>query len=90
MGGDCDTVGAIAGQIAGAIYGVNTEMLELYSEMPDFKEKRFEAFLVAKKLINKAKPIETDGWCLGFNWLRIACEKFRRWRYWFGKGEDAY
>jgi ADP-ribosyl-[dinitrogen reductase] hydrolase len=24
MGGDCDTVGAIAGQIAGAIYGVDS------------------------------------------------------------------
>lgn len=23
MGGDCDTVGAVAGQIAGAIYGIN-------------------------------------------------------------------
>lgn len=23
MGGDCDTVGAIAGQICGAIYGIN-------------------------------------------------------------------
>jgi ADP-ribosylglycohydrolase len=33
MGGDCDTVGSIAGQIAGALYGVGNEMLELYSEM---------------------------------------------------------
>jgi ADP-ribosylglycohydrolase len=31
MGGDCDTVGSIAGQIAGAIYGVNEEMMKLYS-----------------------------------------------------------
>lgn len=23
MGGDCDTVGAVAGQIAGAIYGID-------------------------------------------------------------------
>lgn len=89
MGGDCDTVGAIAGQIAGAIYGVNTEMLELYSEMPDFKEKRYEAFLVAKKLINQAKPIEKDGWW-PFNCLRIGWENIRRWWYWFGKSEDAY
>lgn len=36
-GGDCDTVGAIAGQIGGAIYGVNEEVLKLYSEMVDFK-----------------------------------------------------
>jgi ADP-ribosylglycohydrolase len=27
MGGDCDTVGSIAGQIAGAIYGINKDML---------------------------------------------------------------
>lgn len=33
MGGDCDTVGAIAGQMAGAIYGVDDNMLKLYSEM---------------------------------------------------------
>lgn len=31
MGGDCDTVGSIAGQIAGALYGIDTRMLELYS-----------------------------------------------------------
>ena len=30
MGGDCDTVGSIAGQIAGALYGVSDEMLRLY------------------------------------------------------------
>jgi ADP-ribosylglycohydrolase len=33
MGGDCDTVGSIAGQIGGAIYGIDEEMLILYSEM---------------------------------------------------------
>ena len=38
LGGDCDTVGSIAGQIAGAMYGVTEEMLELYSEMPDYRE----------------------------------------------------
>lgn len=31
MGGDCDTVGSIAGQIAGAIYGMDEGMLKLYS-----------------------------------------------------------
>jgi ADP-ribosylglycohydrolase len=36
MGGDCDTVGAIAGQIAGAVYGISEDMLQLYSEMSDF------------------------------------------------------
>jgi ADP-ribosylglycohydrolase len=33
MGGDCDSVGAIAGQIAGAMYGIDDEMIKLYSEM---------------------------------------------------------
>ena len=41
MGGDCDTVGAIAGQIAGAIYGVDSDVLELYSQMEDAKQKRY-------------------------------------------------
>jgi ADP-ribosylglycohydrolase len=31
MGGDCDTVGSIAGQIAGAAYGIDSSMLKLYS-----------------------------------------------------------
>lgn len=31
MGGDCDTVGSIAGQIAGALYGIDEGMLQLYS-----------------------------------------------------------
>lgn len=31
LGGDCDTVGAIAGQIAGAMYGIDKHMLKLYS-----------------------------------------------------------
>jgi len=41
MGGDCDTVGAIAGQIAGAIYGIDDYMLHLYSQMDDGKLRRF-------------------------------------------------
>jgi len=57
MGGDCDTVGSIAGQIAGAMYGVDAGMLRLYSEMEDFGEGRFEVFLKGYKLINrKALP----------------------------------
>jgi ADP-ribosylglycohydrolase len=57
MGGDCDTVGSIAGQIAGAMYGVDAGMLRLYSEMEDFGEGRFEVFLKGFKLINrKALP----------------------------------
>ena len=50
LGGDCDTVGAIAGQIAGAMYGVDQEMLRLYSEMVDFKESTYELFLHGVKL----------------------------------------
>ena len=41
LGGDCDTVGSISCQIAGAIYGVDEGMLKLYSEMEDFKHQRF-------------------------------------------------
>ena len=55
MGGDCDTVGAIAGQIAGAMYGIDKEMMRLYSEMVDWKEGRYEVFLKAYKLANKKK-----------------------------------
>jgi ADP-ribosyl-[dinitrogen reductase] hydrolase len=41
MGGDCDTVGAIAGQIAGAIYGIDPGMIHLYSQMEDSLSERF-------------------------------------------------
>lgn len=53
MGGDCDTVGSIAGQIAGALYGVGGSMLELYSEMEDFRNGKYEVFLKAYKLAAK-------------------------------------
>ena len=53
MGGDCDTVGAIAGQIAGAVYGIDEEMLKLYSQMVDFNKERYEVFLKAYKLVTK-------------------------------------
>jgi ADP-ribosylglycohydrolase len=50
MGGDCDTVGAIACQIAGAIYGFNHEVLSLYSQMKDFTSKKYSVFIKAFKL----------------------------------------
>ena len=53
MGGDCDTVGSIAGQIAGAMYGIDSKMLNLYSEMEDYLSGRYEVFLVAYKLVNR-------------------------------------
>ena len=53
MGGDCDTVGAVAGQVAGAVYGIDEEMLKLYSQMVDFTSKRFEVFLKAYKIVTK-------------------------------------
>ncbi len=37
MGGDSSPVGSIAGQIAGSIYGIDEDMLKLYSEMKDFE-----------------------------------------------------
>lgn len=56
MGGDCDTVGAIAGQIAGAIYGIDKYLLHLYSQMEDAYSGRLEVFLRAFKLITH-RPI---------------------------------
>lgn len=50
LGGDSDTVGAIAGQIAGAMYGIDENMLRLYSEMVDFKSGNYELFLHGLKL----------------------------------------
>jgi ADP-ribosylglycohydrolase len=50
MGGDSDTVGAITGQICGAMYGISKEMLNLYSDMPDCSTKRLHLFIVALKL----------------------------------------
>ncbi len=41
MGGDCDTVGAIAGQIAGAIYGIDSYMMLLYGQMEDGKSESY-------------------------------------------------
>lgn len=54
MGGDCDTVGAIAGQIAGAIYGIDPYMLHLYAQMDDCKKGRYEIFLKAFKLATRS------------------------------------
>lgn len=51
MGGDCDTVGAIAGQLGGAIYGISPYMLHLYGQMEDVKTGRFDVFLKAYKLM---------------------------------------
>lgn len=56
MGGDCDTVGAVAGQIAGAIYGIDHYMMHLYSQMEDCKSGRFEVFMKGYKLMTH-KPI---------------------------------
>lgn len=55
MGGDCDSVGAIAGQIGGAIYGIDQYMMHLYSQMEDSTSGRFEVFLKAYKLVNQKK-----------------------------------
>jgi len=53
MGGDCDTVGSIAGQIAGAMYGIDEGMLKLYFQMNDVRKERYEVFVKGYKLINK-------------------------------------
>lgn len=56
MGGDCDTVGAIAGQIGGAIYGIGEYMLWLYGQMDDVVKERYEVFIKAYKLMTH-RPI---------------------------------
>lgn len=55
MGGDCDTVGAVAGQIAGTVYGIDREMLHLYSQMVDFESGRYDLFLKAFKLATRSE-----------------------------------
>ena len=55
MGGDCDTVGAVAGQIAGAVYSIDKEMLKLYSQMVDFESGRYDLFLKAYKLATRSE-----------------------------------
>lgn len=59
MGGDCDSVGSVVGQIAGAMYGLDYKLMKLYSEMSDSREKRYHLFLKGYKLIMK-KGVETE------------------------------
>lgn len=49
-GGDSDSVAAITGQIVGAIYGLETEILDLYKEMN--KWDSFSIATAAYKLMN--------------------------------------
>lgn len=41
MGGNCCTVGAVAGQIGGAIFGLEDYMMEVYQQMEDAKSNRY-------------------------------------------------
>jgi len=41
VGGDADTVAAIVGQIAGALYGITPAMLELYKSVQCFDHNGF-------------------------------------------------
>lgn len=50
MGGDCDTIGAIACQIAGANYAFNMDVLTLFCQMKDFTSKKYSVFIKAFKL----------------------------------------
>lgn len=50
MGGDCDSVGAVACQIAGAVWGFNADIIDLYSQMKDFTSQRYSIFIKAYKL----------------------------------------
>lgn len=60
MGGDCDTVGAISGQIAGAAFGISEDMMHLYSQMQDFTSKRYELILKGIKIATKRKANESE------------------------------
>jgi ADP-ribosylglycohydrolase len=40
MGGDCDTVGAIVGQIMGSFYGLDDEILSLYEGVKQFDNNK--------------------------------------------------
>ena len=51
MGGDSDTVGAIVGQITGAMYGLDHGLMYLYSQMPDVKRRRYQLFKTGYKLV---------------------------------------
>ncbi len=51
MGGDCDTVAAIMGQIVGAYYGLDKELLELYEGVSKFDE--YKIAYMAYKLFEK-------------------------------------
>jgi ADP-ribosylglycohydrolase len=53
MGGDADTVASIAGQIAGAMYGLDESVLHLYKGMEDVTKGRYEVLMRAYKLANK-------------------------------------
>lgn len=53
MGGDCDSVGSVVGQMAGAMYGIDYEMMKLYSHMVDSREKRYHLFIKGYKLVTK-------------------------------------
>lgn len=55
MGGDCNTVSAIVGQISGAIEGFNYDIFNFYRETNDFTNEKFDIFLHAIKLIKKNK-----------------------------------
>lgn len=57
MGGDSDTVGAISSQITGAMYGLDKQMMRLYSQMQDVRgdKNRYNVFIKAYKLVKGKK-----------------------------------
>jgi len=55
MGGDCDTVAAIVGQIVGSYFGINEDILSLYDVVKKFDN--YKRAYMAYKLYQGDKSI---------------------------------
>lgn len=56
LGGDCDSFGAVVGQIAGAIYGFDPEINKLYMERPVYFDNfavPYLAYCLANKITSE-------------------------------------
>lgn len=53
MGGNSCSVGAIAGQLGGVVYGMDEYLIKIYMQMDDCRHKRYELLLRGYKLMMK-------------------------------------